>query len=296
MAISSAQLTAAMFPDQPLLGVEFGVVARMCLADWAQSRSLARPTAPARTISIRQMAFSLGEAPETTRRHVNRLIERGAFVSSAQGVSLATTAENEALVVGYYLGVHDLFLRLIEDMTSTCDLDLYVGEAPAFGIADVIERALDALLQPIDTFRPAGSGRLAFLIWGALTVVAVRKVTHDPVLGRRYANAMPPDELRAAISVRRLAAALSIPYATAWRQVQGLEAKGLVTRLSDDRWTVLTANLQRDSVYAIGRAPSNHLLRMIREIAQLGLDPAAAADHYRLGRPPLADFGLSQNR
>ncbi|MES2988869.1 MAG: hypothetical protein V4808_13260 [Pseudomonadota bacterium] len=126
MAISSAQLTAAMFPDQPLLGVEFGVVARMCLADWAQSRSLARPTAPARTISIRQMAFSLGEAPETTRRHVNRLIERGAFVSSAQGVSLATTAENEALVIGYYLSVHDLpatSSKLFKNMVDALGLE-----------------------------------------------------------------------------------------------------------------------------------------------------------------------------
>ena len=149
--------------------------------------------------------------------------------------------------------------------------------------------------MPIDTYRPPGSSLLAFLLWGALTVVAVRNVTHDPVLSRLYANRIPPDDLRTGTSLRELAAALSIPYATAWRQVQALQAEGMVTRLGGNRWAVLTGNLLGDSVREISAPPSQLLLRKLRELAQLGLDPAHAASHYRQGRPPLADLGPMRN-
>lgn len=294
MSIAATQLTARLLPDEPMLGVKLGIVAWICLPDWTASGSLVRPAVPIRAITMRKMALSLGSAPETTRRHVKLLIDRGIFASSAQGVSLAATAANEALVRQYYLGVHDLFLRLIEDISATCDVDLPVNKTPGFAIGDIIERALDMLLLPIDTYRPAESSLLSFLLWGALTVVAVRGVTHDPVLSRRYADTIPPDDLRIAISLRELAAALSIPYATAWRQVQALQAKGLVTRLGGNRWTVLTDNLLNASVREISAPPSLLLLRKLRELTRLGLDPARVADHYQLGRPPLADLALSQ--
>ncbi|MBY8826346.1 hypothetical protein [Sphingomonas colocasiae] len=291
MAMASNRLTSALLPDEPMLGVKLGIVARVCLPDWTADGVLACPAVPTRAITMRSMALSLGDPPETTRRHVNLLRDRGVFTLSAQGVSLAATADNLALVERYYLGVHDLLLRLIEDVHATCDIDLTVGTAPQFTIGDVIGRSLDILLMPIDTYRPVGSSLLAFLLWGALTVVAVRTVTHDPVLARRYANEIPPDELRIGTSLRELAAALSIPYATAWRQVHALQAENMVTRLAGNRWTVLTRNLLSDSVREISAPPSLLLLRKIRELAQLGLDPARAAAHYRQGRPPLADLG-----
>jgi DNA-binding transcriptional regulator YhcF (GntR family) len=296
MAIASSQLTARLLPDEPMLGVKLGIVARICLSDWISGGSLVRPSAPARAITMRKMALSLGSAPETTRRHVKLLLDRGVFASSTHGVSLAATAANETLVSDYYLGVHDLFLRLIEDMSATCDIALPVGETRGFGIGDVIERALDVLMLPIDTYRPAKNSLLAFLLWGALTVVAVRDVTHDPILSRQYANAIPPDDLRIGISLRELATILSIPYATTWRQVQLLQTAGLVTRLSGNRWTVLTANLLRENVREISAPPSALMLRKIRELALLGLDPARAADHYQQGRPPLAELRSSENR
>jgi hypothetical protein len=295
MSIASAQLTAELFPGQPMLGVEFGIVARICVPDWTRGRSLAGPTLPERAITIRKMALSLGGAPESTRRRTNLLLERGALVSTAKGVSLAATPDNEALVMRYYLGVYDRFMRLIEDLAGTCDIDLAVGQMPAFGVADVIERALDTLLLPIDTFRLAGKVSQGFLLWGALTAVAVRNVTYDPVLSRRYANTIPPDDLRIGISLNRLAAAMAIPYATAWRQLQVLHTAGLVTRLDSDCWTVLTRNLLSDSARGFHATPAVLLLNKVRELALLGLDPARAAGHYLLGRPPLADLGLSQN-
>ena len=293
MGIATAQLTAAMFPDQPLLGVEYGVVARICLPDWTAGRSLARPESPGRAIPVRQMALSLGIATETARRHVNVLRDRGVFAISKHGVSIAATPANEALAMHYYLGVHDRFLRLIEDIMATCDVDFPVGETPAFGAADILERALDILLLPLDTFRLPGTNLLSFLLWAALTVVAVRDVTYDPVLSRRYANAVPPDDLRVGVSLRRLAAAMSVPYATAWRQVQELQEQGLVTRLGGDQWTVLTRTLEGENERGLIESPSLRLLRTVRELALLGLDPARVADHYRLGQPPRAELGLS---
>jgi len=296
MAIASSQLTTRLLPDEPMLGVKLGIVARICLSDWISGGSLERPAMPTRAITMRKMALSLGSAPETTRRHVNLLLDRGVFVSSAQGVSLAATTANEALVRDYYLGVHDLLLRLIEDMSATCDIDLAVGERPDFGIGEVTGRALDILLLPIDTYRPVRNSLLAFFLWGALTVAAVRQVTHDPVLSRRYANAIPPDDLRIGISLRELAATLSIPYTTTWRQVQALQTAGLVTRLSGNRWTVLTANLLHENVREISAPPSALLLRKVRELALLGLDPARVAAHYQQGRPPLAELGSPESR
>jgi len=293
MQIATAQLTARLFPEDPFLGMEFGIVARICLPDWTFGARVERPERAARAISVRKMALSLGNSFETTRRHCRQLIERGAFAESPQGVSLAPAESNEALVRSYYLGVHDRFVRLIEDVSRTCDVDFPVARGRDFEMAGVIERGLDVLLQPVDTFRLLGTNRVAHLLWGALAVVAVRGVTYDPLLCRRFGASIPPDEVRAAISLRRLAAALAIPYATAWRQAQRLEARGLVTRVGSDRWTVLQGNLIARHVQEIAISPTLLMLPKIRELTRLGFDPARAAEYYREGRPELADFGAS---
>lgn len=293
MTVAAAQLTAELFLGQPMLGVEYGLVARVCLPDWIAEGALRRPADPVRAISIRAMAASLGSAPESTRRHVHRLRDLGVFAVSAQGISLATLPVGEAVARRYYLGVHDLFIRLLEDMADTCDVDFAAAEDASFGIGDVIERALDTLLLPIDTFRLKGKSRLAFLLWGALSAVAVRDITYDPGLSRQYADAMPPDALRRGISLRPLAASMSIPYATAWRQIQALKESDLVTRLDKERWTVLTGNLMNERASDASAPPTLRLLGKVRELARMGFDPARAADHYRVGRPALANLGGS---
>jgi predicted DNA-binding transcriptional regulator len=296
MALASAERMAfELFPEDPMLAVEFGIVARICLPDWSRGAGLALPAAAERAIAVRQIALSLGGSAETTRRRVNQLIARGALSVSAQGISLAATAANEPLAMRYYRLEHDLLLRLIEDMAATCDLDIPVAREISFGAADVVGASIDVLLRPIDTFRPHGPLRPGLLLWGALTAVAVRKVTYDPVLSRRYAASIPPDAVREGMSVRRLAASLAIPYASAWRHMKALHAAGLVTRMGDDRWTVLTANLMEDSVRDIATPVSAFVLRKIRALGQMGLDPARAGDHYLDGRPPLADLGLARN-
>lgn len=293
MTVAAAQLTATLFPGQTMLGVEYGLVARVCLPDWIHDGELGRPVEPLRAISVRAMAASLGSAPESTRRHVHRLRDLGLLTATAQGISLATDPASETVVIRYYLGLHDLFIRLLEDIAATCDVDFAVAEDVSFGLADILERALDTLLLPIDTFRLEGMSRLAFLLWGALATVAIRDITYDPVLSRKYADVIPPDASRKGISLRPLAASMSIPYATAWRQLQTLKESDLVARLDNDRWTVLTRNLLNERARDTSGPPTLRLFGKVRELARMGLDPARATGLYRVGRPALADLGLS---
>ncbi len=292
--MSAASATAALLPEIPLAGVEYGVVARVCLPDWTRDKGLAPPTEITRAITIRKMALSLGMPPETMRRRANLLIDLGLFASSAKGLSLAVTPEGERRATLFYLGHHDLFLRLIEDIALTCDFTLKVGGTPAFSAADVIERAIDTLLLPIDTFRPSSIPPLAFFLWAGFAVAAVRRVAYDPVLCRRYANEIPPDDVRSAVSLRAVASTLSIPYATAWRQMQVLESHGLLTRMGSDKWAVLKSNILTETVREIGGQPSALMLGKVRELALLGLDPARASGYYLAGRPPLADLGVPE--
>ena len=290
MGLAAAQFTARLFPDDPTLAVQYGTVARTCLPDWIDGVTIARPAVPTRGITIRKMALSLGMAAETTRRQVHVLRERGRLVVSDHGVALAPTAENAAFFTGYCHALHDLMIRLIEDLAATCDIDWPVAPATDVDIAEIVLRAIEILLLPIDTFRPARTSDTAFLLWAALTVVAVRSVTYDPVLSRRYANSIPPDDLRADISLRRLAAIIHRPYSTAWRKMTTLHEAGLVTRVGGDQWTVLTVNLQQDSVLHLNSGPSIYLYRKVRELVRLGVDPKRAGGMYRAGRPEPVAF------
>lgn len=295
MGLAGARLTAKLFPGQSKLGIEFGIVARVCLPDWIRDGELVRPARPQRAISIRRIGLSLGASLETTRRHVGVLVELGAVVSGPAGVQLAASAENEALVRGYYLGNHDLFVALAESVADTCDVEMIVGPCRCFDLKDVIERALDTLLLPVDTFRPAGWNLTAFLHWAALTAAAVRNVTFDPVLSRRFANSIPPDSLRSSLSLRNLADAFEMPYSTVWRHVQALERNHFVTRVGSDRWTVLTRNLLESTVVDLGTSPSTLLYNKLRELALAGFDARKAEGHFRIGRPAIVDLGTSRS-
>lgn len=291
MAVSGYRLAVELFGEHAPYCVEFGIIAHRCLADWVRDDVLVRPDVPARAITVRQIARSLKASPETVRRHVKVLASHGAIAVSTSGVSLATTTDNAALVTRYLYGVHDLMVRLFEDVAATTDLQLPVGSPATVGLSDIVTRAIEVLLLPIDTY-PLNGNQLDFLMWAALTAVAVRSVTYDPALARTYGIAIPVDELRAGISLRRLADVLSIPYASAWRQMKMLHERGLVTRLGKDQWTVLTANLLVDSAVAVGAPPSAYTIRKLRELTLLGFDPARAGERYRLGRPAVTDYGM----
>lgn len=295
MHIAVAQHTGRMFPDRFVLGIEYGAVARYCLRDWVQDGAVGPPTTATRAIAVHKLALSLGQPTESVRRRVGLLRDRGALTASAEGVSLPVAGEGVATATRYLTAVHDQYLRLMDGVSATCDLDLPSG-GPAMagsamaGPADVIERALDMLLMPIDTYRPAAMPPVGLLLWAALTVVANRRVTFDPALARQHADALAPDDLRASISLRRVAAALAVPYTTALRHMDDQRARGLVTRVDEHRWTVLTAN-QHGAMLDIAATPSRIFVGRLRELARMGLTPTLAGDRYLDGRPPLADFG-----
>ncbi len=295
MEMSSIQRWHRLFPATPKTGVEYAIIARVCLPDWIRDGELAPPATPTRAITIRKIAASLGTPPESTRRRVGAMLDCGMLTASAQGVSLAATPDAAQRTMDYFTGIHDLFLRTVEDIPLTCDVDLPVGATSAFEAGDLISRALDTLLVAIDTYPLGNIDWVEMMMWAALSAVATRKVTYDPVLARRFGDAIPADEHRLGISLRKLAGALNIPYATAWRHIQTLDQAGLVTRLDEQHWTILTANLMQDSVRDTLAPPAHFMLRRVRELTRLGLDPAQATRLYKQGRPALADFGLPQN-
>lgn len=287
LSLMSNRLGVDLLPNERARLIEVGVVARTCLPDWVRGDDLRRPDSVGRVITIRQIALSRGAPRETIRRSVNRLIELGILAATPAGVALAATSTGEAFVRRYLLSVHDMLLRLVEDLAATSDIDLPVAPVATFTVGDVIARGLDSLLAPIDTFTMPTLSTVAFFLWAALSSVAVRRVTYDRALSRRFALEVPTDAHRRSVSLNRLAAALSLPYATAWRAAQQLLDERLVTRLPDDRLIITAADMNDDRVRDIGVAPSALVLRKVRELALLGLDSARAGGLYRIGRPEI---------
>lgn len=290
MHIAVAQHTGRMFPDRFVLGIEYGAVARFCLRDWVAGGAPGPPPAATRGIAVHKLALSLGQPTESVRRRVGLLCDRGALTGSTAGIALPVAGAGADAATDYLTTVHDQYLRLMDGVAATCDLDLPAPGPPVAGPADVIERALDMLLMPIDTYRPADLAPVGFMLWAALVVVASRRVTFDPVLARLHAHAIPPDGLRASISLRRVAAGLAVPYTTALRHMDSMRARGMVTRVDDHRWTVLTEN-HRGALSDIATTPSRIFVGRLRELARMGLTPERAASRYLAGPPPLADFG-----
>ncbi|MEG3179049.1 hypothetical protein [Sphingomonas sp. LT1P40] len=292
-SIAATQLAASLFSGRPLVSLEFGIVSRVCLPDWIQDGVIAPPAVPVNAITVRRIAQSLGGSAETVRRHVNNLLDQGIFVALPHGIALGDTPQARSAAIRNFTGIHDLFLRMVEDLHYTSDYFLSPVTPAVVSMLDLLERAADTLLMTVDSYAIRGISRNGLMLWAGLTNVAVRDVTYDPVLARRYANEIPPDSVRLGISLRRIAAALSMPYATAWRQIEALTAAGLVSRLPNGDWTVLAHNLQHADIRAISTSPSVFLANKLRDLAMLGLNPADIPARYITGRPPIADLGLA---
>ncbi|HEX8064766.1 MAG TPA: hypothetical protein VF535_16330 [Allosphingosinicella sp.] len=85
LQVATARLSAQLFPEDPFLGMEFGIIARICLADRTGGARVGRPVRAAGAISVRKMALPLGNSSETTRRHCRELIAYKIMQLSALG-------------------------------------------------------------------------------------------------------------------------------------------------------------------------------------------------------------------
>lgn len=291
-SIAFARLTGKLFGGRLPHGIDYGAVARVCLPDWTRDGAIATPTTTACGISAYRLSESLGLSAETVRRHTHLLARRGILTATRGGVALSTSDVGSQIALRYYRAAHDGFLRLIEDVGATCDLDLPTDMPLTAGRSDILKHAIDTLLLPIDTFRPTEISPTAHLLWASFALVAGRRVTHDPDLARRYGDDLPPDALCDGISLRRVAAGVGVAYTSAWRHMADLVDRDLVTRLDGDRWTVLRNN-RRGEMWDIGAAPTRLMLGKLRELARMGVTPDRVASLYIDGRPPQIDFATA---
>lgn len=277
-------------PVRSTEAIIFQLLQRICLPDWVAGGTLAAPAAPTRFLAVNGIAASLFKSFETTRRYVATLVDRGLAVRGDDGIALAVTPENAARAIAAYQVTHDLFVRFIEDMVATCDMDWPAPGPAAPRPHDVLARAFDVTLRPFDTMRPITSDWAMMMLWIVISNASIRHVTYDPELSRLYAVEYTPDELRRPVPLLPIVQALGLSYTTAARHCQKLADAGLLFN-GGNGWIVLTQNLKDPGMDAMAMANNLYAVRKARECIAAGLDPARIGDHYLVSRPSLAPIG-----
>lgn len=217
------------------------------LADAAAAKAHGRDGPPdhlRRPIRVHALAQSLGLSPETARRVILRLEAEGLCERRDAGVAIApaTLARPQ--------------IRAAEDLTlSTFVRELKVleglgwrpgpivapgGELTVEALApwrhlvllNIQDYAYRSVLEIIPLF---DSDYAKGLIFVAILAENIREVTYNRELSWDYAtaNAPPPDELRAAVSVRSVGSKLGFAPETARRYVNSLLSEGLCVRTQD---------------------------------------------------------------
>jgi hypothetical protein len=244
-------------------------------------------------ISVNAISRSVARPFETVRRRCNQLCGLGLAMRVENGMIVPREALNrpEARIILDQL--HDLMVRLIEDLREMdCPLPgAAPGRAPS---AEAIEcAALDVILYCMEFGYPPHPHRgwMTGVIYMTVMVANARSFAYDKTLALRYADAdtPPPDAVRTALSAATIARALGLPYATVRRHAEAMIATGELERRSDG-YLVSASWMQREESLAAGQSISQQLQRVLRQLGVLGFpfnDPARA---YRSGRPALVKF------
>ncbi|WP_162242957.1 hypothetical protein, partial [Sphingomonas sp. Leaf412] len=189
----------------------------------------------------------------------------------------------------FYTASHDLLIRLVEDFAALSLLPRPRGAPGAPPLSAILGTALDIDLLPFETLRGTLGDWTSMALWSAICVVNTRHITWDSAAAAQFGIDYVTDELRAPASLAMVARTLAIPYATAWRHAVELERRGLMAR-QDRGWVVATRHFLTPGIAEGGAAGAHYALRRIGDLVAMGLDPAAAADLYLKGRPPVATF------
>ncbi len=227
-----------------------------------------------RPVSINALAASLGRPFETTRRHANALIDDALVTRTPAGLSVTADAIAEPHVARMTDSIHDLLVRLIEDLGNAGFLlpppapDMVYDPRSGVGIA------LDLLLAAVESHggREENFTRLALLLaieW------AHRRYAYSGTDGAR-------DPMIRASTAARI---LGLPYATTSRNIDALVDRGLLTRAGAGLRPV-----DDPAAVAARAALSNRARQLIGRLAQCGFptgQPAAAYIRHRTADPAL---------
>lgn len=262
------------------------VALRTCLPDWmARGRPSCPPVLRLGT-TLHALARTLDRPVGSIQGYVARLVRDGLIDRGVPGLFVPPSAA--ARVVPFLEEVHDLLLRLARDVHGAGVLFARRGCAAVHPAQAVIGTGPDMLLMPFETFRGQLGDWTAKKLWIAASTLAVRRITCDPELSRRFAVASTPDAERRAVPAARLRAVTRTSTATAWRRLKAMEAAGVMAQ-RDGGWLVRSDQLLEAEMEASVRASVDYYLRRLNELVAAGLD--AADPRYLRGQPPLVAEG-----
>ena len=251
------------------------------------------PDALRRPISVNALAQTLSLSAETTRRHVQALIQRGDCVRvGALGVIVPHACMVSAPIRQANVEILAAFEKLLADLRSIgfnlqqfnapqgpgkIAADGGGASPPALLVTRLVNHyILRTLLDGIPVHGDFLRGALFVTVMSANS----RHIAYNPKLAWRYATAdeAPPDELRKPVSIRQIAVDLDLPYATAHRNMMKMAADGICIRQTGG-WIIPTAVLQRPAYLANGFRIHQWFIAMLKELFALWGGPTGA------GRP-----------
>jgi predicted transcriptional regulator len=242
-----------------------------------------------RPISVHALAQSLTFPPETTRRHVHKMIARGMCRRVGEGGVIATQAYLASPeVVAAMAEIVDNFDRLIADFHSVgADLGSVTDHVPAPAMtADDPRNRANMIFHAVCKFAlkvivnglPLYEDIMANVVFTAVFSANTRDIAVNPKLTWRYAadENVAPDHIRKPVTVRELATSLAIPYSTVYRQVLQMVEKGMLIRR--DGGVVLPRQIiLMPDMIAAGDRMRTWFFAMLRDLKAEGQDPLVSA-------------------
>lgn len=215
------------------------------------------------------LATSLGHSPETVRRQVGRLCTLGYCRQVGRNMHLVDDFLDKPEIVAAADGLATSFLRMADGLrTAGFDVPATIAALPT---PQLVRAALDIYLSVHELAEERPTNLMDLYVLGAVTVANAARITHDPTLSLRYgyADTVPPDDLRAPISIRAIAAIDGMPYANIWRHTVAVEAAGLVRKV-DKGYFLAVALINSPWVSERSRIKVGYVLRVIGDMIERG--------------------------
>ncbi len=243
-------------------------------------------------VSVNALAASLARPFETIRRHVNALIEAGLCVRDGQQVRVAADAAARETIATVMRRLHDIMVRLAEDMTSFGLPMPAARSRDAHDAQATIAAAIDMLLTAVEFHGPQHPEWLEVITYGTVMVANARPYTYDPVLANIYSESdtVPPESLRMPIPTAALARVLHLPYSTIGRHIVRMVGDGRLVR-RDGGVMIATDWMQTTSQIVGARIMAERTAQIFARLAASGFAFDALGTLYFDGRPALVDFG-----
>lgn len=243
-----------------------------------------------RPTPVLSVANSLRIPFETTRRHVATLVDRGLCRRDTRGVIVKGSVDLEPLATLAPLA-HDCLVRFVADLAAIDILPSFAPSGRRYSWQSGWRAAADLMLAVADGNRDTHHDRVDLVLFSTILCANKRPVTTDPVLSRRYVTIAPspPAGLARPIRARALSEVLCIPQATVRRRLERLCA-GPVD-CTPDGLVIAEEWLASPEAISTSATTWGNVRRLLTGLATQGFPFDAPETAYRIGRPPLVQFG-----